>query len=76
MSEIFNTEAWKQAVADSVTRLATRTVDFLPTLAAVVVILLVGWLVSKLGSVIAGRALRRMGLDRAAEQLRITDGSA
>ena len=73
MREIIDVEAWRNAVADSLTQLAARAVELLPTLAGALLILLVGWGVSKIVAAVAGRVLRRVGFDRAAEQLRITE---
>ncbi len=74
MSKIIDIEAWRQAVADSFTELVARSVDLLPTLLGAILILLVGFGVSRLVAAVIRRALRRVGFDRAAEQIRVSEG--
>jgi hypothetical protein len=65
MSEIFDVEAWRQVMMTSMAQLGGTIAAFLPSLVATVVILLLGWLLSKGVELVAARALQRFGLDRA-----------
>jgi len=69
MSEIFNVEAWRQVLVQSLTELGETLAGFLPSLVATVVIIGVGWLVSRVVAAVAERLLRQLGLDRAAARL-------
>ncbi len=69
MGEYFDVEAWRQVVIDSLTQLSGTVAAFLPSLAATVLILGVGWLVSKALEIAAVRVLRRVGLDEASSRL-------
>lgn len=71
MGELFDLETWRQAVLGSLSELGSSFVAFLPSLIATLVILGVGWLVSKAVEVAAARGLRRVGLDDASRRLRI-----
>jgi hypothetical protein len=65
MSEIFSVDAWHPLLVDSVTELAQTLAAFLPKLVATLVILGVGWLISRLAAALAERLLRQVGFDRA-----------
>ena len=71
MSEIFDVEAWRQVLVDSFSTLATTVAGFLPNLAAAIVILAVGFLLSRSVQAVVERICRRLGLDRAAARLRV-----
>lgn len=73
MLEIFDVEAWRQVLVNSLGELGRTVAGFLPSLVATLVILAVGWLVSRGAQAVSERLLRRMGLDRAAGRLRLTD---
>jgi hypothetical protein len=73
MSEIFDVDAWRQVLVDSLAELGTTVAGFLPNLVATFVILGLGWLVSRGTQVVAERLLRQVGLDRASARLRISD---
>ncbi|MGH0031029.1 MAG: mechanosensitive ion channel family protein [Myxococcota bacterium] len=73
MSEIFDVAAWREVLVDSLAELGTTVAGFLPNLAATLVILGVGWLLSRLAQAVAEGLLRRLGLDRATAQLQATD---
>jgi hypothetical protein len=60
---------WRQVILDSIGELSTEVVAFLPSLAATVAILIAGWLVSKAVEAVAGRGLRRVGLDEVGRRL-------
>jgi hypothetical protein len=73
MSEIFDVEAWRQVLVNSLTELAGTTAVFLPSLLATLVILGVGWLVSRLVAAVSERVLLQLGLDRAAARLGVSE---
>jgi hypothetical protein len=73
MERIFDVQAWREVVVQSIASLGTTVTGFLPTLVATIVILGVGWLAAKLVELIASRTLRRIGLDRASTRLGIAD---
>lgn len=73
MLEIFDVEAWRQVLVDSLAELGSTVAAFLPSLVATLVILAVGWLVSRGVQAVSERLLRQLGLDRAAARLRITE---
>lgn len=73
MAEIFDVEAWRKVLVDSLTELVTTVAGFLPNLAATVVILLIGWLLSRAVQAVTERVLRQVGLDRASSRLRVTE---
>jgi hypothetical protein len=73
MSEIFDFEAWRQVLVNSLTEFGATTAVFLPSLLATLVILGVGWLVSRLAAAVSGRVLLQLGLDRAAARLGVSE---
>lgn len=73
MSEIFDLAAWRQVLVNSLAELGKTVAGFLPNLAATLVILGIGWLVSRLAQAVSERLMVRMGLDRASDRLRISD---
>jgi hypothetical protein len=73
MSQIFDVEAWRQVLVNSLTEFGETTAAFLPSLIATLVILAVGWLVSRLVAAISERVLLQLRLDRAAARLRVSD---
>jgi hypothetical protein len=73
MSEIFDVEAWRQVLVNSLTEFAATTAGFLPSLIATLVILAVGWLVSRLVAAVSDRVLRQLGLDRVADRLGVSE---
>jgi hypothetical protein len=72
MSEIFDVEAWRQVLVNSLGELGQTLAAFLPKLVATFVILAVGWLVARLVSAVAERLMRQLGLDRAAEHVGVS----
>jgi len=74
MSELFDLATWRQMMTDSVTELATAAARFVPALVTAALILLVGWIVSRVAGAIVIRALRRLHFDRGCAQLRIPEG--
>jgi hypothetical protein len=72
MSEIFDVEAWRQVLVQSVAELGETLAAFLPKLVATLVILGAGWLVSRLVASLAEKVLRQVGFDRAARHVGIS----
>jgi small-conductance mechanosensitive channel len=64
-------ERWKQTVLDSLSALGAKVGGFLPNLIGTIVILIVGWLVSKGACKLATVVLQRVGFDRLAEKVGI-----
>lgn len=73
MEEIFDIEAWQQVVVNSLTELGADVARFLPKLVGTLVLLLVGWAVSKLVEVLVRRLLHRLGLDRVSARIRVAE---
>jgi len=73
MLEMFDTEAWRQALVRSLQDLGAAFAAFLPSLFGALLILIAGWAIAKLSELIVERVTRRAGLDRAADRLRWTD---
>lgn len=72
MNELIDPAAWRDILVDAFSELGTRVAGFLPHLVGAVLILLLGWLLSRSLEAMAARLLRRMGLDGAASRLHIT----
>jgi len=73
MDEVFDVEAWRNVVVNSLSELGERVAGFLPSMVGALLILVLGWAVSKLVAVITRRALARLGLDRSADRLRLDE---
>jgi hypothetical protein len=73
MSELVNIEAWREVLVSSLSELGTTIAGFLPNLVGMLVILLVGWALSRLTAGLFRRLLHRAGLDRGAERLGVTE---
>lgn len=71
MNELAEMTAWRDVFGQAATEVGTTVVEFLPHLVAALLILAVGWLVSRSVELAAGKGLRTLGLDRAATRLRI-----
>lgn len=72
MDEIFDVEAWRQILVSSLSELGAGVAGFLPSVLGALLILGVGWLISKLVEVVGRRLLRQLGFDRAADRIRAT----
>ncbi|MBW2494385.1 MAG: hypothetical protein JRE43_06505 [Deltaproteobacteria bacterium] len=64
---------WRAVFVEAVTELGTKIAGFLPSLLGAVLILIIGWLLSRSLGAATGRALRTFGLDRAATRMKISD---
>ncbi len=72
MSEIFDIDAWRQVLVRSLAELGETLAAFLPKLVATLLIVGVGWLVSRLVAAVTERLLRQVGLDRVADHVGIS----
>jgi hypothetical protein len=70
---IFDLAAWRTVLVDSLVELGATVARFLPSLVATLVILGVGWLVSRVVEAVAARTLHQLGLDRVSRRLRLTE---
>jgi small-conductance mechanosensitive channel len=73
MAELIEIDAWREVFVNALSQLATTVARFLPSLAAALLILAVGWLVSRSVEIAARRGLRGVGLDRAAIRLHVDE---
>lgn len=73
MNEILDLETWRQVVADILTEFGATVAGFLPSVLAMCVILIVGWIVSKTVEIVAERGLRKLGLDAVARRVGIDE---
>jgi hypothetical protein len=71
--QIFDLDAWRQIIVSAFQQLGDNLVAFFPSLVGTLVLLLVGWGVSKSGEAIARRALQRLGFDRESTRVRLPD---
>lgn len=71
MNEIFDIEAWQQALIETSTALGAKLIATVPKVVAAAVILSAGWLVARSVQAIARRVLAALGLDRPADRLRL-----
>jgi hypothetical protein len=69
----FDVEAWRQVLVKSLTELGATVGAFLPALVATLVIVVVGWLVSRLVAAVSERLLLQVGLDRVGARLGISE---
>jgi len=73
MDRLFDLEAWRAILVHAFSELGANVAGFLPNLVGALLILGLGWLVSRALELVAGRALRTVGFDRAATRLRIAE---
>lgn len=73
MQDIFDLEVWRQIIVSAFQQLGNNLIAFFPSLVATLILLLVGWGVSKLGEAVVRRALQRLGFDRVSARLRLPD---
>ncbi len=73
MDELSNIEAWRDFIASGSSELAAKVFGFLPHLVGALLILLVGWGLSRLVEITARRVLRTLGIDRLASRYRLSE---
>ena len=73
MDKWLDVEAWRVMFANALSQLGETVAGFLPNLLGALLILLVGWLLSRALEAIATRGLRTLGFDGFATRLRIAE---
>lgn len=73
MEKLSDVHAWRDIVVRAFSEIGTQVADFLPNLIGAVLVLLLGWAVSRITETVAGRVLRTLGVDRAAARLHFGD---
>ncbi len=72
MGDILQSDTWQRMANESVSALSERLVEFVPSLAIALLILVVGWLVARVAAALSRRVLARVGLDRAMARVNLT----
>lgn len=73
MEDTMNLATWREVVASAFRQLGDNLAAFFPSLVGTLILLTVGWGVSKLSELVARRVLRRLGFDRASARLRLPE---
>lgn len=73
MGKVFDVESWRQVIVTSFSELGSTLAAFLPKLVGMLVILLAGWIVSRVAGAAFRRLLGRVGLDEAAQRLGVSE---
>ncbi|MGF1511832.1 MAG: hypothetical protein ACFB9M_20245 [Myxococcota bacterium] len=73
MTAWLDVEKWQEAAWSMLQELTDAASVFLPKLAGAVLLILLGWAVSRLVQLVARFAFRRVGLDRLADRLKLND---
>jgi hypothetical protein len=73
MEKLSDFQAWRDIVVRAFSGIGKEIADFLPNLIGAAVVFILGWVVSRLTEVVAGRMLRTLGVDRAAARLHFSD---
>jgi hypothetical protein len=73
MEGLSNIAAWQQVVIKEFSELADRAAGFLPNVLGALLILLLGWGLSRLAEVVARRLLETLGIDRLAARHRLPE---
>ncbi len=73
MNELFDLAAWREILVRAFAELGSNIAGFLPSLAGAVLILLIGWAMSRAVEALSSRMLRTIGLDGVATRLNIAD---
>lgn len=74
MGNSFSIDSWRQALSSSLDQLGATVGHLLPALVGALLILLIGWGISRLVQSLVRRTLRRLGLDRTVARLRLSEG--
>jgi hypothetical protein len=73
MGELFDDASWRTVLLRVLSEFGAKVAAFVPNLIGAIVLLLVGWAIARLVEVTARRALRTVGVDRAAARLRFAE---
>jgi hypothetical protein len=71
MEKLSGIDAWREIFVHAGSALGAKVSGFFPHLVAAFSILLLGWLLARVAEALSGRALRTVGLDRAAARLQL-----
>ncbi len=73
MENLFDVDAWRELLVRALSELVGTLASFLPSLVGALLILGLGWLISRSVELGAQRALRTVGLDRASARLHLDE---
>ena len=73
MNQLFELDTWREILVRAFSELGANIASFMPSLVGAVLILLLGFLLSRGLEAVASRTLRTVGLDSAATRLRIAE---
>jgi hypothetical protein len=73
VDQLFDLETWREILVRAFSELGTTIAGFVPSLVGALLILGLGWALSRALEAVAARALRTVGLDAAATRLGITE---
>jgi small-conductance mechanosensitive channel len=73
MDQLFDLAAWREILVRAFSELGANVAGFIPNLVGAVLILVIGWLISRALEAVTVRALRTVGVDRVATRLHITE---
>jgi hypothetical protein len=74
MNDTLNLQTWRSAFANSIDEFAVTVAAYLPHILVAVLVLVLGWFLSKIIETIARKVFHRMGLDRAVDRAGLTPG--
>lgn len=74
--DLFDVQAWREVLVRALSELGATLAAFLPSLVGALVILAIGWLLSRSVELAAARLLRTLGVDRASARLGVSDALA
>jgi hypothetical protein len=72
MEQLFDLETWREILVRVFSELGANLARFLPNFVGAILILALGWALSRALEVVTHRGLRTLGLDRVAARLQIT----
>jgi hypothetical protein len=73
MERLLDLAEWREILVRAFSELGANLAGFLPNLIGALLILLLGWLLSRSVEILAARLLQTVGLDRAASRLGVAD---
>ena len=73
MRALFEIGTWRDIFTRALGELGETLAAFVPNLLGAAAILAIGWLISRMAELAAGRGLRALGVDRTATRLRISE---
>lgn len=73
MNELFDIAAWREILVHAFAELGANVAGFLPNFVGAIIILLLGWAISKTVQVLSARMLRTIGLEGLSNRLDISD---